>query len=183
MARVGELDGDDTGVELELEEVEVALIESLARQMVDFIGPGDLSDEDPLAAMVGIDPGATTPEDPALRRLLPDAFLDDEDASGEFRRFTERDLRATKARHATRVLESLDGCGGRVRLVGDDLSAWIGFLNDARLTLGTRLGITEESHDELASLPDADPRAGLYQVYDWLTFLQESLVQQLLHES
>jgi hypothetical protein len=70
-----------------------------------------------------------------------------------------------------------------VRLVGDDLSAWIGFLNDARLTLGTRLGITEESHDELASLPDADPRAGLYQVYDWLTFLQESLVQQLLTES
>jgi Fe2+ or Zn2+ uptake regulation protein len=43
-----------------------------------------------------------------------------------------------------------------------------------------RLDITEESHDELASLQEDDPRATLFQVYDWLTFLQESLVQRLL---
>ncbi len=61
--------------------------------------------------------------------------------------------------------------------------AWLGFLNDTRLTLGSRLDISEDNHDELASLPEDDPRAGLFQVYDWLTFLQESIVQHLLGDS
>ena len=63
---------------------------------------------------------------------------------------------------------------------GDDIRPWIGFLNDTRLAIGTRLEITDDAHEWLESLPDDDPRAGLYQVYDWLTFLQESLVQRLL---
>ena len=45
-------------------------------------------------------PAAPTPDDPALARLLPDAYADDEEAAAEFRRFTERDLRDAKARDA-----------------------------------------------------------------------------------
>ena len=45
---------------------------------------------------IGIDPFAVTPDDPALHRLFPDAYADDEDASAEFRRFTERSLRDGK---------------------------------------------------------------------------------------
>ena len=36
---------------------------------------------------------------------------------------------------------------------------------------------TLDNHDDLAELPEDDPRAGLLDVYDWLTYLQETLVQ------
>jgi hypothetical protein len=180
MAVVEGLPGGERGVLLSLEEVEAALLQSLALQMVEFVAPRSGPNDDPLAAMVGIDPLAETPDDPALRRLLPDAFIDDPEAAGEFRRFTERDLREAKVRNAQSVLAELEGGRREVEVRGEAVSAWLGFLNDTRLTLGARLDLTEENHDELADLPDSDPRAGLFQVYDWLTFLQESLVQSLL---
>jgi hypothetical protein len=180
MAEVSMLPGGERGLHVSLEEVEVALLQSLARQLQDLVGPRDDPHADPLEALVGIDPLAQTPEDPALRRLLPDAYLDDEDAAGEFRRFTERDLREAKAGNAARVEAQLADQGQEVVIAGDAIPAWLGFLNDTRLTIGTRLEITEENHDELAGLPDSDPRSGLFQVYDWLTFLQESIVQRIL---
>lgn len=172
----------DRGLRLTLEEVEAALLRSLALQLIDFVGPDEADDIDPLVALVGIDPSADTPEDPALLRLLPDAYPQDAEASAEFRRFTERDLRARKAADARVVLAAVEA-GREIDIVGDASSAWLGFLNDTRLTLGARLEISEDDHDDLAALPDDDPRAGLFQVYDWLTFLQESLVQRLLLDS
>ena len=65
------------GLRIELEEVEAALLVSLAQQLVDLVRADDADDADPLVAIVGIDPGARTPDDPALRRLLPDAYADD----------------------------------------------------------------------------------------------------------
>jgi hypothetical protein len=179
MASVELLASGERGCTLQLEEVEVALLQSLARQLVDFLTPAD-QDEDPLVAMVGIDPAARTPDDPALARLLPDAVTGDPEASAQFRRFTERDLRAGKVRNAEAVLAALESGPASLDLTGDALAAWLGFLNDTRLTIGTRLEITEEAHEELASLPDDDPRAGLYQVYDWLTFVQEALLQSVV---
>jgi len=180
MASVSALSSGTRGVHLELEEVESALLRSLATQLLEFVAPETGDHEDPLVALVGLDPSASTPEDPALRRLLPDAYQDDADASSQFRRFTERDLRARKARSAQVVIADLDAGEQSIDISGDGVDAWLSFLNDTRLTLGVRLGITEESHDELADLPDDDPRATLFQVYDWLTFVQESLVQRLL---
>lgn len=180
MAQVSLLPDGERGLHVSLEEVEVALLQSLARQLQDLVGPRDDPDADPLFALVGIDPVAETPEDPALRRLLPDAFIDDDEAAGQFRRFTERDLRESKARNAARVEAQLAEQGQEVTIAGDAIPAWLGFLNDTRLTIGTRLEISEENHDALADLPDTDPRSGLFQVYDWLTFLQESIVQRLL---
>jgi Domain of unknown function (DUF2017) len=180
MAEVSLLPGGIRGLHVSLEDVEVALLQSLARQLQDLVGPRHDPDADPLEALVGIDPLAQTPDDPALRRLLPDAYLDDADAAGEFRRFTERDLRAAKADNARLVDAQLEHEGGDVTIAGDAIPAWLGFLNDTRLTIGTRLEISEENHDDLADLPDSDPRSGLFQVYDWLTFLQESIVQRIL---
>ena len=168
------------GLRIELEEVEAALLVSLAQQLVDLVRADDADDADPLVAIVGIDPGARTPDDPALRRLLPDAYADDDEAAARFRQFTERDLRARKVADAARVLQMLDRAPRGFVVDGDDVRRWVGFLNDARLALGARLEITEDAHEWLEALPDDDPRAGLYQVYDWLTFLQESLVQRLL---
>lgn len=171
----------DTGrIVLRAEEVERAMLISLAAQMCDFIAPdGDgaaAADVDPLEAMVGIDSQARRPQDPALARLLPDAYADDEESADEFRRFTERSLRQTKLAHASTVRDTLRRSGDTIVLSPDEAHSWLGFLNDARITIGVRIEITEDNHDELAALPDDDPRLGSLQVYDWLTYLQDSLI-------
>lgn len=165
---------------LRVDVVEKGLLTTLLEQLAEFVTPDVAEDEDPLVQLVGLDPGAERPEDPALARLFPDAYLDDAEAAAEFRRFTERDLRDTKLAHATTALETLRRSGEKVTLSADEAAAWLGALNDVRLALGTRLGITEEGMAEFAELPDDDPRAATYHVYDWLTYLQETLVRALL---
>ena len=49
-------------------------------------------------------------------------------------------------------------------------------LNDVRLALGVVLEVTE---DEMQLAPD-DPRAPGLELYGWLTWLQGSLIQELL---
>lgn len=165
---------------LRVDAVEKGLLVTLLEQLAEFVAPEVADDEDPLVAMVGLDPDAVRPEDPALARLLPDAYLDDDAAAAEFRRFTERSLRETKLAHAQTALETLRRSGEKVTLSGDEAGAWLGALNDVRLALGTRLGVTEEGMEELASLPDDDPRAPTFHIYDWLTYLQETLVRAMM---
>src|SRR5262249_28534830 len=114
------------------------------------------------------------PEDPVLARLLPDAYEDAEDAA-EFRRFTEHDLRHKKLDQLKVLAGSLGG-GGAIQLRPEDATAWMVALNDIRLALGTRLEITEDPDDAPA---DDDPARGLYEVYQWLTYLQDSLIDAL----
>ena len=163
---------------LRVDQVERGLLGSVARQVIDLVEPEEPSaDVDPLAAQIGWVEGAMGPsDDPAVARLLPDAYADPEEAS-EFRRFTENDLRRTKKQHATDVLAEIERSGDKITVSSAD--SWLGTLNDARIAIGTRIQISEDNHEELASLPEGDPRAGLFHVYDWLTFLQESLVRCL----
>lgn len=165
---------------LRVDLVEKGLLTSLLEQLVEFVAPEVDADEDPLVSLVGLDPDAERPEDPALARLFPDAYLDDADAAAEFRRFTERPLRETKMAHATTAIETLRRSGDKVTLSADEAVAWLGALNDVRLALGTRLGVTEEGMEEFAALPDDDPRAATFHVYDWLTYLQETLVRAVM---
>jgi hypothetical protein len=165
---------------LRVDVVEKGLLATLLEQLADFVAPEVADDEDPLVRLVGLDPDAERPDDPALARLFPDAYLDDVDASAQFRRFTERSLRETKMAHVSTALETLRRSGEKVTLTTDEAAAWLGALNDVRLALGTRLGVTEEGMAELAALPDDDPRAATFHVYDWLTYLQESLVQAMM---
>jgi len=170
---------------LDLEPVEVGLLASLAAQVADFVAPD--ADVDPLVALVGLDPTAQTPVDPAMRRLFPDAYGDDPDASARFRRFTERDLRERKRAAALVVLDAVTQVdpdeGGSVAFDGEALDSWLAFLTDARLTLGTRVGVSDDNHDELTALPQEDPRSGMYAVYHWLTYLQDATVSGLLGDS
>jgi len=126
-------------------------------------------------AQVGwVDGDVGISDDPAVARLLPDAY-DDPDDARDFRRFTENDLRQSKMQHAMTVLEEIERSGEKVSVTSTD--SWLGLLNDARIAIGTRIQISEDNHGELAELPDDDPRSGLFHFYDWLTFLQESLVR------
>ena len=132
---------------------------------------------DPLAELVGIDPTAARPEDPALARLFPDAYEDPAEAN-EFRRFTQRDLRATKVGNLTTAIESLER-PNPTQLSQAECLAWLGALNDLRLTLGTRLEVGEDASEQILTLPEDDPRRAMYLVYDWLTYHQDRLVQAL----
>ena len=143
-------------------------------------GPGE-ADGLPMdfAAILARDGPPAPPEDPVLARLLPDAYGDDPEAAGEFRRYTEHDLRSGKVAAAQTVLATLPAEGGRVRLSAGDAEAWLRSLNDVRLALGVVLGITEDYEREFAELDPDDPREAYLHVYDFLTFLQETLVRAL----
>ena len=142
--------------------------------------PGQPPDPlDDLARLLGQAGPATPPDDPVLARLLPDAYQDDSDAAGDFRRFTEQELRNGKAAAARTVLATLPEDGGRVRLTEEEAQVWLRALNDVRLALGVRLSITEDFEARVQDLDPADPRSAYMWVYDWLTFLQETLVHAL----
>ena len=167
-------------VVLRVDELEKGLLRSLAEQVLAFVSPDDSGPErDPLAILIGIESDATKPDDPALARLFPDAYREDEEAASDFRRFTERSLRETKMAHAQAVLDGLGRSGEKIVLSEQETASWLGFLNDARLALGTRIELSDDNQDELADLPEEDPRSGMFQVYDYLTYLQDSLVQLL----
>jgi hypothetical protein len=143
-------------------------------------GPGRPSDPlDDLARLLGQTGPATPPDDPVLARLLPDAYSDDAEAAGDFRRFTEAELRDGKAAAARTVLATLPEDGGQIRLSEEDAQVWLRALNDVRLALGVRLSITEDFDARAADLDPADPRSAYMWIYDWLTFLQETLVRAL----
>lgn len=176
-----------------LSEYEVQLLTSLVNQLVDIVTGGetesfvDQAEEDPFAAWgrdLQSDPAAPeTPEDPALRRLFPDAYPHDAAASSDFRRFTDHELKSSKVRDAQTVLAGLAATEAGIRpveIAADDAGAWLRTLTSVRLAVATRLGITDaDAAEQLAELPDDDPRAFMASVYDWLGFAQETLISAL----
>jgi hypothetical protein len=119
------------------------------------------------------------PDDPVLARLLPDAYQDDPEAAGEFRKYTESSLREAKKYFAQTLLDTLPPSGGRVRLTGDQARDWMRALNDVRLMFGVRLEVTEDFEEQLAALAPDDPKVAAFEVYGWLGAVQESLVRAL----
>ena len=117
--------------------------------------------------------------DPVVARLLPDAYRDDPEKAGEFRKYTESSLRESKKYFAQTLLETLPASGGKVRLNGDQARDWLRALNDIRLMFGVRLEVTEDFEEQFAALDPKDPRAAAFEVYGWLGAVQESLVRAL----
>ncbi len=168
------------GVTARFARPEAAIIRDLVGQVVELVVadmPAPEADE--LAAMVGLSDSAEVPEDPVLARLLPDGYRDDPDAANEFRRFTESGLRSAKVESAQTLLQTLPASGGKVKLSAEQAEAWLRSLNDVRLALGVRLGVTDDFDGLSEDFEDDDPRFAYIQVYQWLAFLQESLVAAL----
>jgi hypothetical protein len=138
--------------------------------------------EDPLEAMLTLDGPRETPDDPALRRLLPDAHVDDPAAAAEFRRYTERNLRDGKVADASMVLTTLEAVDAddvddvEFLLDGSQARAWMRCLTALRLTLAERLGVTAEDEAYWESLDEDDDRLPVYEIYGWLGYLLESLI-------
>jgi hypothetical protein len=135
-----------------------------------------------LAAMISTEPDT---DDPAVERLFPDVYPEDPKQQEEFRRFTEEDLRTAKLDQAKTVLADLLDGGGEVRLAEDKADMWLRALTDVRLTLGTRLGVEDETDieaeiDAAVGRNPTSPRVRQLSVYAYLTYLQESLVGALI---
>jgi len=175
--------GGRVGIKLDADEAEILRV--LAGQLIELI-EADAPEEEPdsFAAELGLSGlgiGSRTeaPDDPVLARLFPDAYGDDADAAGEFRRFTENSLRDGKRAAADELIATVPDHGGSVTLDERQAHQWMRALNDMRLALGTRLGVTEEAHEEIARMHPEDPRYPGFAAYDWLSFIQESLVNAL----
>jgi hypothetical protein len=171
---------------------EADLIRSLASQLVELLRNERATpqDEDPLEQMLDFSGPTTVPDDPVLARLFPTAYTQDEEAAAEFRRFTEGTLRDNKASAAVLVIETLEEAGLPDQLGDEDITVdveldhdaavtWMKSFTDIRLALGTRLGVEEDDEELWLALPDDDPRAHVYDIYQWVGYLQETLVEAI----
>lgn len=167
----------------QFDESEKEVLLNLIEQLIELMAErADHGHEDPLAAMVGITSHDSLPDDEVLRRLLPNAYAD-EAQSSEFRRYTESTLRGKKQAHAMSMRMHLKGSDdGIVDLDHDNANEWLGALNDIRLALGVRLKVDQNSFQKLELLSPDDPMRGVYAVYTWLGWLQESLLVALMDE-
>jgi len=175
--------GDNAFV-AEFSESEREVLINLVEQIIELLGERtDNHVDDTLAAMVGITTHDSPPEDEVLLRLLPNAYADQVDAA-EFRRYTESTLRGKKYAHSMSMRITLkSSVDGIVEVDHDGANDWLGAMNDIRLALGVRLKVEQNSHEELELLAPDDPMRGVYAVYSWLGWLQESLIVALMDEA
>ncbi len=172
-------------------------------------GTGDPDEEfDAIVAGLGLGPGGgpadeALRDDPVVRRLLPDAYLDDPEGSADFRRLSGGAVRSSKVAAIDSVLADLDLLrvqDGGVAVAPDRATAWLTALNDARLALGTLLALGEDDdlyaeldayeqavEDQVAAGGDeseagqgeAALRAYRIAVYDFLSALLDMVVRAL----
>ncbi|MET0303639.1 MAG: DUF2017 family protein [Microbacteriaceae bacterium] len=149
-------DGDQ--IVVEFDEAEAGVLGSVARQLSVLLAD------------------AAALDDPAVTRMMPDAYPDDAEASAEFRRFTREDMASRKAATAAAIAdavgtESVDSEPMTVRLDGAAADRWLRGLADLRITLASRLGI---EHDD-----DEAPDDATGALYHWLGELQWALVETM----
>lgn len=173
--------------------VEADLLRSLASQIVELLHnerAAPVTAEDPLEAMVDLSGPVDEPEDPVLQRLFPSAYDAEEDAA-DFRRFTEGRLRDGKVATASAVIDGLEEAGLPPELTGDGLvfdveldepgaEQWLRALTDIRLALAVRLDVEADDEERWLAMPDEDPRKQAHDLYQWLGYLQETLVEAVV---
>lgn len=169
---------------------EADLLRSLAGQVVELLRNERAAPlGDPLEELLDFSGPTTEPEDPVLLRLFPTAY-DDEESAADFRRFTEGSLRDSKSDAASAIIDGLEDAGLPAVLTEDGLvidielnepeaETWLRSFTDIRLALATRLGVEEGDEEVWLSLPDDDPRAQAHDIYEWIGYLQETLVLAL----
>jgi len=148
-----------TGVLIELTPMERRLLATLLAQYDELVH--DQLDESDVSG------------DPALARLFPNAYPDDDEAAAEFRRYTRDGLVERKTANSGLISAALTGASddGRLTVDRDDAEHWLPALTDLRLVLAERLGIHRDD--------DPLPENELADVYQWLGELQWSLVEAL----
>lgn len=165
------------------------MLHSLVTSMLDMLDDRQSSaPADELEQITGIKAGnPRRPQDGTMRRLLPDFYRSEsnhpagsagaESLNAALRSLHEPAIIEAKRKAAERMLLTMPAGGGRFELTRADANDWIAAVNDVRLALGTMLGIGPNGPERLA---DDHPLAGHFDVYQWLTVLQEYLVLALI---
>jgi Domain of unknown function (DUF2017) len=171
---------------------EAALLKNLVSAMIGLLDERESSaPPDELEEITGIRTGnAEPPRDATLRRLLPDFHRSDgeedqatsvddtsDSLNAALRSLHEPEIIGAKRVAAQHLLGTIPEDGGRFELTEEEANAWIAAVNDVRLTLGVMLEIGPEGPERL---PADDPLAVHFDVYQWLTVLQEYLVLALM---
>ena len=111
--------------------------------------------------------------DPSIARLFPAAYKDDPLRSLEF----ETNLGDAPKNGKLGAIETLERTLDAKELSEEELLQWMGAVNDFRLLLGTRIEITEEATER--DFPDDDPNHDAFQVYVYLTWLEDRMLRAL----
>ncbi len=127
------------------------------------------------------------PEGEVRDRLYPRAYLDptEEAAQGEFDALVHDDLVRSRAAALQAILGGLEAAAPNTRglikvvLRPEQEMQWLTAVNDARLVIGTALGVSEDGDTEYAR---DDPRFEYGVLYSWLTQLHFELVTLMLDE-
>lgn len=114
--------------------------------------------------------------DGAVRRLLPDAYRNDEEAAAEWRRLSRRGLVERKVAHAATVSRALTAPAAAetattITIANVDALDWVRAVGDLRLVIADRIGIVVDGDEGTTTEP------GLRELYDWLAWIQDDLVR------
>jgi len=113
----------------------------------------------------------TPADDPGLARLNPKAYPGDDEFEAEYRDLIGNELDAGRLA----ALDTLEATADAPTLDENQMQAWMRAINDTRLLLGTRLAVTEDHAGR--EVPDDHPDAQAIAVYDYLSWLEEQLVE------
>lgn len=112
-------------------------------------------------------------DDASVGRLFPPAYEDDPTRQADYDSMVRADLTAQRLRSLEIVEETLHAD----RLDEEQVSAWLGALNDLRLVLGTKLDVTEDLDPD--SIAETDEDSPAYALYYYLGWLEEQIVEEL----
>jgi hypothetical protein len=127
------------------------------------------------------------PDDAVRDRLYPRAYLDptEESAQQEFDAVVHGELVGARKRAFESIASRLEAAEPNRRgvveltLGSEEEAQWLTGVNDARLVIGTALGVTEDGDTDYER---DDPRFEYGVLYGWLTALHFELVSLLLDE-
>jgi hypothetical protein len=117
-------------------------------------------------------------DDTALQRLVPDAYRDDPERAAEWRRLSRHGIVERKIGFARTIAAALSPVASAdsaqpVQITAAQALDWVRAVGDLRLVIADRLGIVDEGDRPESREP------GLIDLYDWLAWLQDDLVQVL----
>ena len=196
------LDVDERAVVAQLAELVREIVAPVGSAGGEGGHAGEVDPFDAIVAGLGTlstDVGSPDPErstgldeerDPALDRLFPAGHRGDPLEAREFRRLTEGSLRQRKADNLATLIRVVERPSANpadpdeLALDEGEAVAAVVALTDVRLVMGERLGLrTDDDAERLErvadELPEDDPAAFAVMLYDFLTWLQESLSRTL----
>jgi hypothetical protein len=110
-------------------------------------------------------------DDPTAKRLFPVAYPDVDAAQSDYHEMMGTSL----LEHHRQALDLLVSTVDDATIDTEQLNGWLGAVEVLRLLLGTQLDVSED----FTGIDPADPRADQFTVYQYLSMLQNEIVDSL----